>query len=402
MTRPTTIKFERGADLADALKRLCKTVVKATWNDADLYVRIYPDNGSARLVVASSTTGAAVRLPAECRGRTMLSAMANRLSDLVGNLPGNGREGVTITQDGQMIDVESGPAKATLSQMRCESQWDERRDVRPDENLIAAMEMGTRDLKSALQSTMRGVPVKDPRKVLLGVLFDLNADRLVGTDGKLLFVERPEIGEKRGTGDYIVTREALLALRALLPLGGDRIEFAIARVEDSKTPHVAVFTSGDVELWSVCIEGDYPKVDHVVPKSFAYEVTLDRDEVLAALAFVAAVSDRMQERVVVSLSPGGGCCVHSYSGEDSRGTMAIGGEDWAGDASETVTGFNRRYLQRLLSGMRSGMVTFRWNKPTSPFVLREAGNEDLSTRLIMPIKLTVEGLRWALPPAKAA
>ena len=136
--------------------------------------------------------------------------------------------------------------------------------------------------KRMIGSISYAVSVDDSRKVLTGVLLSLRETvmTLVATDGKRMAMQEasPEL-ITGGDGDAIIPLKAMSEIRRQLE--GD--ELLTVEVGEK----LCRFSCAGVTLTSKLIEGAYPNYRQVVPGSFACEVELPVQALLAKIETVA-------------------------------------------------------------------------------------------------------------------
>jgi DNA polymerase-3 subunit beta len=144
----------------------------------------------------------------------------------------------------------------------------------------------------------------------------------------------------------------------------------------------AVIDAGDgVTIYSRILDGKYPDVAALVPKSFEHTITVDRHRFARCLERVALIAEAHNS--VVKLTAGAGALAITAEADANNGKELITYEG-------TATGawaFNVHYLLDGLKAMRqSDTVTLSANSATTPVVLTPTSMTE-QTYLIMPIQI---------------
>jgi DNA polymerase-3 subunit beta len=144
----------------------------------------------------------------------------------------------------------------------------------------------------------------------------------------------------------------------------------------------AVIDAGDgVTIYSRILDGKYPDVAALVPKSFGHSMTLDRHRLTRCLERVALIAEAHNS--VVKLTAGAGALAITAEADANNGKELITYEG----AATGAWAFNVHYLLDGLKAMRqSETVTLSANSATTPVVLRPTSMTE-QTYLIMPIQI---------------
>ena len=225
----------------------------------------------------------------------------------------------------------------------------------------------------------------DSRPVLAGVLlrFDENRVTMASADGFRLAVREGELPNPVSERmDIIVPARAMRELSRIL---GDRTE----PVELTVTPNRGqlVVSTGDTIFSSRLIDGTFPDFRQIIPREFATEIELSREEFLTAVrraGFFARDNNdviRIGARVSADeLAPGlvqVSATAAERGSSQSEMTAAVNGP-------EGQIAFNSRYLVDVLSVLKTGRVVLGMNGSNQAGVLRPLETTDY-TYVIMPM-----------------
>jgi DNA polymerase-3 subunit beta len=189
--------------------------------------------------------------------------------------------------------------------------------------------------------------------------------RLVATDGHRLAVKEMAVDADK-TGEYIVPLKTVEELGRL--------------IKDSVTVSVGnnqiVFETGNVELISRLVAGQYVSYKLVIPSTFQANVTVNRDDFLATLDRAGIFEDKLGPKVTLQVAPDR---LEVYAESYDVGRME---DSLPADAdNEMRITFNARYLAEPLRAMVGDKVTLHLTGPQSAGVIQEEGY----TYLVMPI-----------------
>ena len=135
------------------------------------------------------------------------------------------------------------------------------------------------------------------------------------------------------------------------------------------------------------LEGPYPNVDQVIPKSQPFSLIVLRSDIRDAIDRVSTHSDNITHQVRFELNKNE-VVLRVNTADVGSGEETIEGNY---DGEPMVVGYNANYLLDILKSLDSEKVVFRLDKPTSAGVVEPEGGlsdkeEDLLC-LIMPLRL---------------
>ncbi|NUP89384.1 MAG: DNA polymerase III subunit beta [Candidatus Sumerlaeia bacterium] len=313
-------------------------------------------------VAAEVETGGVITLPAK------------KLVEIVKELPNSD---IRLTLDGTSVTIECERIHERLCGLDPEDfpQWP---TVKPE----ATLELPQRDVREIIEKVIFAVPTKDPRKVLLGALFDVKDGtlRTVATDGKkLAFIEKGLPEKTKGKGTSVIVPHKVLAelQRQLADEGTVKMVIGDRQV---------VFDLGSIVYVSNRIDGQYPNYELAIPKDFDKEVVLERAPLAAAIRRAAVISDERSRSVVMKFAENRlELNAMSFDVGSMKEELAI---DYGFEPFELA--FNWQFLLEVLRAIDEDKVLVRMNKPISPTIFRPA-EADHYRYVVMPIKITDEG-----------
>lgn len=233
-------------------------------------------------------------------------------------------------------------------------------------------------LRSLIDGTIYALPLKDHRRVLLGIYMELfdNEFRLTATDGKKLsriFTEVPEIEGKSETS-LILPRK--LADNILKQLGSE------GPVEIELSANQVALRFANITYRGMGIDGKYPDCNQVIPKEFPIVLALNRDVFLQAVRRASITSDVSTHSIRLQFEDNR---IEFQSEHKSLGTFSGSiPVEYAGERIELA--FNYQFLLETLSKFPNPDLRMFVKTQRSPVVFRNADDER-RLALLMPIKL---------------
>jgi DNA polymerase-3 subunit beta len=366
--------------LQRSLSQVSRAVATKTTYPVLSNVLIEAEGDSLKLAATNQEIGISTSIPAQVANVGRMTVDARLLSEFVNTLPA---EPVRLSNDqGRLVlKVQGMGADAEIN------------GIDADEfPLMPQPEAGgyTATVDPQVLREMIGLvefaaASDDSRPVLAGVLIRFDEDRLTmaSADGFRLAVREgllaAPVSERL---DIIVPARAMRELSRIL---GDRTE----PVELTVTPNRGqlVVSTGDTTFSSRLIDGTFPDFRQIIPREFATEIELSREEFLTAVRragfFARDNNDVVRIGAKVSadeLAPGQvqvSATAAERGSSQSEMTAAVNGP-------EGQIAFNSRYLLDVLSVLRTGRVVLGMNGSNQAGVLRPLESTDY-TYVIMPM-----------------
>lgn len=218
----------------------------------------------------------------------------------------------------------------------------------------------------------------ESRPVLTGIkLTELDGELIaIGTDGFRL--SKKNLGSKiKDLKAMIIPAKTILELSRVLNDTSQKSLSMITLVENNQV----VFVTDQIELFSRVLEGNFPDVDKIIPKSFANRAVLDRSELVRGIR-AAAIFARESNNII------------RFKIQDSifkiLATSAASGEtdleleaETTGDGGEVV--FNYKYVTDFLSSASTDRIVMQFNEATTPVQFESEGDATY-LHIIMPIR----------------
>lgn len=234
-------------------------------------------------------------------------------------------------------------------------------------------------LKKILGNVLYALPLRDPRKVLLGALFDIKNNELVcvTTDGKKLGLSRCDLPEVEGVqpASAIIPHKILTEVHhSLKDEGTVRLLIGERQV---------AFDLGNLLYLSNRIDGIFPNYEMVIPKEFSKRIPLNRSRFIEVVQRAALLSEERNNSVIMRFEKGRiRISSRTYEMGSYQGVLEV---EYDGEPFDIA--FNHVYLNDTLRVIANETIVMKIMQNTAPVVFVET-NDDKSLFLVMPIKLT--------------
>lgn len=315
---------------------------------------------------------AKIRIDADVEEAGRVTAPARTLADIVRLLPeGN----VAMVTSGTRMTITCGRNEYHLSTMNAQDfpDW-------PSMEANSTVTLGQSELGGLLRNTLFAIPSRDPRKVLMGALFELKQGRLtcVATDGRKLGKSVVDAGKIDGKKEF----QAIVPGRVL-----HEIERALGEEGDIKvavSDQRAVFEVENLNLTYLTslIEGKFPSYESVIPETFKRTISLPKDVVDDAIGRAAILAERKHHSIILSFEDKG-LSIRSQSFEDGsyEGSVDI---DFEGDPFKIA--FNYNYLRDVFKVAPDPTIKMKVKDASAPVVFECESDAD-TLYLVMPVRI---------------
>ncbi len=366
--------------LQRSLSQVSRAVATKTTYPVLSNVLIEAADDSLKLAATNQEIGISTSIPAQVTEAGRMTVDARLLSEFVNTLPA---EPVRLSNDlGRLVlKVQGLGADAEINGIDA----DEFPLMPQPEAGAYSAAVDPQVLREMIGLVEFAAATDDSRPVLAGVLIRFDGDRLTmaSADGFRLAVREGQLTAPVSERlDIIVPARAMRELSRVL---GDRTD----PVDLTVTPNRGqmVVSTGDTTFSSRLIDGTFPDFRQIIPREFATEIELSREEFLTAVRragfFARDNNDVIRIGAKVSadeLAPGHvqvSATAAERGSSQSEMTAAVNGP-------EGQIAFNSRYLLDVLSVLRTGRVVLGMNGSNQAGVLRPLESTDY-TYVIMPM-----------------
>ncbi|MBI3970416.1 MAG: DNA polymerase III subunit beta [Chloroflexi bacterium] len=348
-------------------------------------VLLATDGERLKLAATNLEIGITTWVPGRVDGEGQVTVPARLLTDFVNSLPA-----------GQPVALESNAHSYTL-RLECARYNANIRGIDPEEfpPLPAAddrptIKLGAGMLKEMINQVAFSAARDESRPVLTGVNLRLEETKLTMAAADGFRLSRREAELDRGLPeplDVIIPARSLSELARLLGDGGDDVEVTV-------TPNRAqvIFRvrseQGEVHLVSRLLEGQFPDLQRVIPKTYTTKLIAKRTELITATKIASLFARDAANVVRLDVTPGaeGGLTPGKVA---LSATAADVGEnhgelDATVEGEETYISFSSEFLADVLGVLPTDEVALEITGPLSPAIVRGLGLADY-THVIMPM-----------------
>ncbi|NQS97860.1 MAG: DNA polymerase III subunit beta [candidate division Zixibacteria bacterium] len=244
-------------------------------------------------------------------------------------------------------------------------------------------------LTQAVKQTLFAVGRDEYRPTLCGVHLESTFTEsqvllsLTGTDGhRLAQVKNIEVQNPNKSDKLVNVIIPEKAMKFLSRFWSTDDSDAVVKLHYGEK-HIK-FIQGDAALTTRLIQGKYPTVKDVIPKSPSNILTIEREALLKSVKRVSLLSNIATRQVKVALESNhiliSTCDAEQGSEAEEQLSMEYFGDPMA-------IGFNAQYLMENLRVLESDEVTMKFTSPDNATILRPTDDENI-LMLLMPVRLT--------------
>lgn len=286
-------------------------------------------------------------------------------------------ENVSLSQSAGILTITSGPTSYTLTAVDAGLYPDTemKSDPLPETFSVEKTEL-TRTLELTLPFTFK----EEIRRNLMGVsikVFDSFAE-FIATDGHRLGKVRRKLDSKETVDSIILPREAgLLLVQAMKYVKEDSV------VSVGITDRFFRFSLPNVTLEGRLIEGRFPDVDQIIPKSQAHSLNIDAAELTTGLKVIAGASPNRIKPTCISLKPG----LMTLTSEPSETGQASHRVNVKYAGPDIAIGLNASLVLDMLKLAGKGeRVTMEYSESLKPITFRFDSEPDFLA-IVMPLRI---------------
>ena len=334
-------------------------------------------NDSVRITATDLELGIRSSCPAKVKKGGSITVPAKKLLDLVRQLSDDEIK-FTLTEStgGGSIKVTCGRSQVRMAGMAKDSF-----PVLPDSpNKMATLPPAI--ISQMIAKTIFAISSEESRYTLNAALMIMKPETMtmVATDGhRLAHIESEPTVTQDGYGGLSGELRVLIPKKAMTELSkllGEVEEGTV--VEFAKDDNHLFFRLGRRLLISRMLSGQFPNYEAVLPKANDRIITLEQEEIAAAVRRVALFSDERSHSIRFQMST------------DEVKITATGSE--AGDSEEALPtftiGFNWQYLNDFFGAVGTGKICLELKDEQSAGQLRPAAEDKLKYRyVVMPMRV---------------
>ena len=343
-------------------------------------VLVATDEGRLRLSATNLELGITCWIGAKIEDEGSTTVPARTFTDLVSTLA-NDRVDMALNVRTQTLNVRCGTSNTDIKCIDAQEF-----PPMPVPDLENGIPINVTDLKEMIQQVVFAASTDEARPVLTGVLFTVQGNKvsLSAADGFRLSIRKAEL-----SSPVVRPFSAIIPARALSELAriaadGDQ---TLTMTMPAGRGQV-IFRMKDVELASQLIEGSFPDLEQVIPRSYRTRTVLPTSQFLKACKQAEIFAREGSHIARINVTPGG---------ELQPGSVDISGQSEETGYNQTqvdasiegpaiLIAFNVRFLREVLDVVKTPNVALETTADTSPGVIRPVGEESF-LHVIMPMHL---------------
>ena len=266
---------------------------------------------------------------------------AKKLQDILRALPPDAD--VAMETKDSRVTVKAGKSRFALQTL---SAGDFPK-ISEAKDSATSLTLPQKELRKLLGQVQFAMAVQDIRYYLNGVLFSAEGQqlRVVATDGHRLSTAVSKLPDATGKIDAILPRKTVLELIKLLDESDDPVQIELHQNQ-------VKFSFAGIEIISKIVEGKFPDYAKVIPSGYTNHVTMNRQELLAALQRASILMNEKVRgvRLVFTKDALAIICNNSEQ-EEAEETLPI-----AYDRDALDIAFNIAYLLDVLNNLHTENV----------------------------------------------
>jgi DNA polymerase-3 subunit beta len=329
------------------------------------------------MVATDMEIGLRVQAPAQVKRKGVTTVNARKLYEIAREVTG---EEVTLRASATgWVDVLAGRSKFKV--VALDAKDFPELPLGPNAGARPAVHVAVAILREMIDKSLFAVSQDESRFNLSGVCMEVTEDagglRFVATDGhRLALIDRP-VPDAKLPQRVIMPRKGLLELRKLIDEVGDA-EAGLTVAEKDVRVHTA-----STSFFMRLVEGEFPDYRQVIPGSTRAKVTVNRDELFAALRRASLLASERSHGVRLHVERG---VLELSASNPDQGEVSEEVEvSYSGDP--VTVGFNARYLLDVLSVHAEGeTIELGLSDEVGPGVLRSL-HDPAYTYVVMPMRL---------------
>ena len=345
-------------------------------------ILVATDEGRLRLSATNLELGITCWIGAKIEEEGSTTVPARTFTDLVATLPAD-RVNMQLNVRTQTLNVRCGSSNTDIKGIDAQEF-----PPMPVPDLTNGIQVNVADLKEMIQQVVFAASTDEARPVLTGVQMTVTGNKvtLSAADGFRLSIRRSELSNP--VSHPITAIIPARALSELARISGDGDQTLTLVLPPGRGQVICRLK--DAELTSQLIEGTFPDLEQVIPRSFRTRTVLSTSAFLKACKQAEIFAREGSHIARVNVVPGG-------EGELEPGKVEISGQseetgfnqtevDASIEGPSLVIAFNVRFLREVLDVIKTPNVALETTLDTSPGILRPVG-EDNFLHVIMPMHL---------------
>jgi len=343
-------------------------------------VLVATDEGRLRLSATNLELGITCWIGAKIVEEGSTTVPARTFNDLIATLPSDQVE-MSLNVRNQKLNVRCGSSNTDINCIDSQEF-----PPMPTPDFTDAVEINVTELKEMIQQVAFAASTDEARPVLTGVLLTAQGNQITlqAADGFRLSIRKAELSSPLPRPIKAIIPARALAELARIASDGESMVTMVLPPNRGQV----IFHMKDVELVSQLIEGSYPDLEQVIPRSHQTSTVISTPAILKACKQAEIFAREGTHIARIQITPGT---------DQQPGTVEISGQSEETGFNQTVIdaniegnavliAFNVRFLREVLDVIKTANVILETNIETTPGVFHPAG-EDNFLHVIMPMHL---------------
>lgn len=363
--------------LHEALQHVSRVVSGRTTLPILSNVLLEAKASELRLVAYDMEIGAESTVAVQTEEAGALTVPARVLGDVVASLPDATVE--MESEDRSLLGLRCGRSEYTIHGLPAEEY-----PALPEVDGEVAFEISQAGMRDLVRATIFAASRDETRAILTGVLVERDGQtvKLVATDSYRLSVKTAGADQVKLLGgednwQAIVPARALQELNRMLDPAAEETPVKVRASQQQIKLEV-----GPYILVSRLIEGQFPVYNRIIPTECQHNITLEREDLLAAIKRAAIVA-RAEASKLIFQAAEGRLTISAESGDVGRAKEELAATL---EGEEINIAFNAEYLTDVLAVMESERVVWGLNGPMSPGLIKGSDDPD-HLYVVMPMQL---------------
>lgn len=335
-------------------------------------IKIATDDGRLKLSATNLELGITARIGAKVDEEGAITVPARTLVDWVNTLPPE-RVDLELDSATETLSVRCGTTVANIKGMAAEQMP----NVPEFDDADTGAEIPAAVFQTMIEQVVFAAAREDNRPVLMGIQTRLDGDkvRLASSDGFRMAMRSATIERPASQSlNLVIPARAMSELGRIISSDAGSVFLSVPQGRNQ-----VMFHLDDVDIVSQLIEGKFPEVDALIPKTSNTSVTMLTADLLAACRRTEIFAREANNTMRLRVKPGE---TSGAVGQVIIGANAKEKGDNEGSLDAIITGpgleisFNVRFLIDVLSVLDSEQVVLELNGPTNAGLLKPAGRTD--------------------------
>lgn len=367
-------------NLAHGLNIVSRAVASRSTLPVLSNVLVATDEGRLRLSATNLDLGITCWIGSKVEEEGSTTVPARTFTDLVSTLPSD-RVEMNLNLRTQTLNVRCGASKTDIKCIDAQEF-----PPMPVPDMTNGIQINVTDLKEMVHQVVFAASTDEARPVLTGVQLIVEGSKITlsAADGFRLSIRNAELSSAAARPiNAIIPARALSELARVASDGDQPVTMVIPPGRGQ-----VIFRMKDIELVSQLIEGAYPDLSQVIPRTSKTRTVLTTSSFLKACKQAEIFAREGSHIARIEIQPGNEMepGVVKITGQSEETGSNLTEVDATIEGDKLTIAFNVRFLREVLDVINTANVALETNTDTSPGMIRPVGEDDF-LHVIMPMHL---------------